>query len=134
MRTHHGHEMPTCGKAEHANFVRINLPFPRVKAHQPYRPLRILERQRRSRIDVTPALLVPGRPGIRYAVLQQHARDPFGGQPVTDLRAFEIDGQNLIAAAGEYDHRSAGVLPLWRIDGQRGPRDVAHVNPWLSGD
>ncbi len=33
-------------------------------------------------------------PSPRHAVLQQHARDPLRRQPVTDLRAFEIDRQN----------------------------------------
>src|SRR5438034_8078240 len=69
------------------------------------------------------------RPGIRDAILQQHARDPLGCQPVTDLRAFEVDGQDRIAAAGKHDDRSAGVLPLRRVDRHRGPRNVAYVSP-----
>ena len=61
----------------------------------------------------------------RHAVLQQHTRDPLGGEPVTDLRAFQIDGQNLIAPARKHDDCCASILSLRRIDRHRGPRDGA---------
>src|SRR6266480_2574733 len=134
MRADRCHEMPARGKPENSNLVRIDMPVSGVKADESYRPLRIFQRRLWFRIDVALAAGIPRRTGTRHAVLQQHTRDPLGRQPVADFGAFEIDRENLITAAGEHDDRSAGVFAVWRIDRQRGSRNVAHVNPWFAGD
>src|ERR1017187_3605988 len=47
--------------------------------------------------------------------------DPLGRQPITDLRAFKIDGQTLIAPTREDDDRRAGILSFWRVNRHRRP-------------
>jgi hypothetical protein len=71
---------------------------------------------------------------VVHEVFQQHTRDPFRRQPVTDFRAFKIDGKNLIAPAGKHYHRSAGILSLRRVDCHRRPRYVLHLNPRPAGN
>ncbi len=70
----------------------------------------------------------------RHAVFQQHARDSPGRQPITDFRAFKIDGQNVVASAGEHDDRNARVVAPWRIDRHRGLRDAVDIDPRLAGN
>jgi hypothetical protein len=81
-----------------------------VKADQPHCSLRIFERHRGFRFYLTAS--IPMHPRVRNAVLQEHTRDPLRRQPVTDLRAFEIDRQDVIATARKYDYRSANILPF----------------------
>src|ERR1019366_224085 len=58
---------------------------------------------------------MPDGPFVRgHAVLQQHAGDTDGIEPLADFRAFEVERQDTIAAAGEDDDRGAGVLPVCR--------------------
>ena len=65
------------------------------------------------------------RAGAGDAVLHQHAGDAGGVEPVADFGAFEIDGEDVIAAAGKDDDRRAGIRGLRRIDGECWHRDVA---------
>ena len=71
----------------------------------------------------------------RHAVFQQHAGDADGIQPLADFGAFEIEGQDTVAAAGRDDDRCAGVLPGWRrkdLDGGIG--DAADPRDAFAGD
>ena len=70
----------------------------------------------------------------RHTVFQQHCRDAPGGEPVADFRAFQIDGEKPIAAAGKHHHRRAGIGSLRREPRHRRLRDVVHVDPRLAGD
>src|SRR6185312_9088581 len=54
-------------------------------------------------------------------------------QPVTGFRAFKIDGQNVIAPAGEHDDGSARVASLRGVDGHRRLRDFADIDPRPAG-
>ena len=124
--------MSAGGESEHADLVRIDVPLGGVQAHESHRPLRILQRRLRLRVDATVAVPLPRRPRARHAVLQQHARDAVRRQPVADLGALEIDREDLIAAAGKDDDRGAGVLPRRRIHRERRTRDVLDVGPRLA--
>src|SRR5262245_58211842 len=121
--------MAARGEPEHTDLVGIDVPLGRMNAYEPKRPLRVFKRHGGSSPGVTTAGLVPVRPGIRHAILQHHAGDPPGHEPVTRLCSLEVDGQKLIAAAGKHDHRNARILSAGRIDRQRGTRDVAYLEP-----
>jgi hypothetical protein len=44
------------------------------------------------------------------AVFQSHSGNPLGRQPVTDLRAFKIDGKNPVATTWKHDYRGISTL------------------------
>src|SRR5882724_3035698 len=129
MRADIRYQVPACRKSQHANLVRIDVPLRRVQAHQPYCPLRILQRRGCFWLQLAPALFIPARPRIRHTILQQHARNPLRHQPVAHLRSFQIDGQFLRAAARKHHHCNSRILSARRINRHRRPRHVAHGNP-----
>ena len=58
-----------------------------------------------------------------------------GGEPVTDFGAFEVDGEDLVAAAREDDDGGAGVVcGGWGVDGEGGVGDGVDVGPGAAGD
>jgi len=124
--------MPARRKPEHSNLVRIDVPLRGMKAHQPHRPLRIFQCNRRFRIR--PRFRIQLRRVTRHTVLQQHTSDPLGRQPITDFRAFKIDGQNLIAPTRKHHYRNTRILSRRRIDRHRRPRDVAYISPRPASD
>src|SRR5208337_2922658 len=79
------------GEAQDTNAVRVNMPLRSVRAHDAQRALGILERSTRFRIGAR----------IGYAVLEQHARDTRGVEPLAHFRAFQVDGQDAVAASGK---------------------------------
>src|ERR1035438_1230505 len=87
-----GDEMAAGGEAEDADLVRVDVPLGGVEADQADGALRVFQRDGRLRIGAP--VRVRARRG--YAVLQQHTGDAARYQPVADLGAFEIDGENLI--------------------------------------
>src|SRR5437762_6250142 len=94
-------------KPEHADLVGIDVQLGGVISNQAHRSLRILESQGRRCAIVGPALAVPVIWKTRYAIPQQHAGDSLRHQPVTDFRAFSLDGQSFEPAAGKYDRRDS---------------------------
>ena len=124
MGAESGGEMCSGRKAEDADPVRIDVPFRGMLAHDAKGALRVLQGG--------------GRFGIRacvgHAIFYEDAGDADGVEPVADLGAFEIDGEDLIASAGKDHHGSAGVLLGWRIEGERGAGDVAEAKDRTSGD
>lgn len=92
VRAYRGDHMPARRHAEDADLVRIDMPLRGMEAHKIHCPLGIFQRR--------PTLAIRPRSYARHAILRQHARDASGCQPVTDFRAFKIDRQNVIAAAG----------------------------------
>jgi hypothetical protein len=101
--------------------------FRGMEADQPHRPLGILERHRGLRIDL--ARPIPLRSRVRNAVLQQYACDPLCRQPITDLGALKIDGQDVIAPTWKHDDCNTGIPSLGRIDRYRRSRDVRNREP-----
>ena len=122
MRADGGDEVSAGGKTDHADLVRIDMPLRGMLANKPQRALRVLQRCLHFR--VVAMTVDQGGTGVGHAVLQQHAGDAARGQPVADLRAFEVHGQDLVAAAGEHHHGHAGVVALGRVHGHRRPADV----------
>src|SRR5271170_7350561 len=90
-------KMRSGGEAKNAHSLGIDMPLGCVSADDADCALRIL--QCRGRLGV--------RSGIGHAIFDQNAIDARGVEPVTDLRAFEIDGENLIAASRKYDNANA---------------------------
>src|ERR1041384_194150 len=82
-------EMAAGGEAEHADLVRIDVPFGGMEANQAQRSLRVLQGRRCLGIDVALALRIPVMAGVRNTIFQQYAGDSSGDQPVADLGAFE---------------------------------------------
>ena len=87
IRADRRHEVPACGKAEHSDFVRIDVPLRGVEPHQPHGSLRIFQSHWRFWIRARSRRQVLAG----YAIFQQHTRNPLGRQPVADLCALEID-------------------------------------------
>ena len=71
---------------------------------------------------------------IRDAIFQQHGGDALGIEPVADFGAFEIDGEDLVPAAGKDNDGDAGVFLLRRVDGHGGFGDVVNKVEWFTGD
>ena len=67
------------------------MPLGGMKSHQAHRSLRVLESRGTASIRA--------HLGARHPVLEQHTGDPPRRQPVADLGAFEVDGQDVIASA-----------------------------------
>ncbi len=112
------------GESEDAGTVRINMPLCGLGAHDSKSALGILKRGRRLGI----------RPGIGYAVFQEHASDARGVEPVADLGAFEVDGKNSVRASGKHHHSGASVLALRRVEGECRRRNVSDANDQLAGN
>ena len=77
-----------------------------------------------------------GRPllarALRHAIFQQPAGNANGVEPCADLRAFKVDGQDVIAPAGADQDGRAGVLVRrWTEQSEGGFGDVAQAhNPF----
>ena len=97
-------EVGSGGEAEDADAVGIDLPFSGVGADQAYGALRVVEGC--GGFGHVGA-------GVGDAVLEQDAGDAFGVEPVADFSAFEVDGENVVSAAGEDDYGCAGAGGLW---------------------
>ena len=100
------------------------MPLRGVRTHNTERALRVLKRGRGFGI----------RPGVRHAVLEQDARDAHRIEPVAHFRAFQIDRQNAVAAAGKYHDGRARVLAGRRVKSQRRRGNIAKTNERLAGD
>ncbi len=72
--------------------------------------------------------------GVRDAVLEQDAVDADGVEPVADFGAFEVDGEDGVASAGEDDDRRAGVRASGGVECDGGCGDVAEADERLAGD
>ena len=70
--------MATGGKPDHTDALRIYAKFFCAMAHQTERTLDILQR---------PILL------LRHPILEQHAGDADGVQPLADLSAFQLQAR-----------------------------------------
>src|SRR6185295_7605505 len=110
-----------------ADSVWIDLQLGGMEPQQSHRALSVLQRWLRLRVDATVAVALPRRPRVRHAILEQHAGDAVRREPVTDLRALEVDREDLIAAARKDDDRRARVVPFRRINRVGRPRDVLDV-------
>ncbi len=130
VHAHGCDEVPARGEAKHADLARIDVPLGGTGSHESHRPLRIL--QGHPGLRVRAGFWI--RTHIRHPVLHHHARDASGSQPVADLGALEIHGQDLISTTRENDDCGARVLALCRIDGHGRPRDVPLVRVRPPGD
>ncbi len=112
------------GEAENADAIRVDVPFGCVLTDHAERTLRIL--QSRGRFWI--------RAGVGDAVLHQHAGYLDGVEPVADLCAFEIDGENLVSAAGKNNDSGSLCGAFWRVNRQRRVGDVAEANQRTARD
>lgn len=121
-----GNEMAAGGEADDADFVAGDAPVGSLGAYERDGALSVFERQ--------------GRFAVRFflviwdAIFQEHSGNAFGVEPVTNLGAFEIDGEDLIAAAGKDDDSGAGVFVAFRrVDGHGRHGDVVNNVHGLAG-
>ena len=132
-------------EADHADAVRIDVPFRRAAADQGKGGAGVLE----LRSDRRRHRLGSGRPGrpsgsagehllhglfeaghvcrrLHEPVLQHECRDPLGGERLGDVRSFILHGKGAEAPAGRHHHCGPGrVGRIRQIGSQRGDRDVA---------
>jgi hypothetical protein len=118
------HQITARRKSEHAHLVRIDMPLGGVQAYQPQRSLRIFQRRHGRGQIVRTTIALPDVRHTWHAILQQYAGDATRRQPVAHLAAFEVDRQNLKAAARNHHDRRSGVLALRRVHRHRGARDI----------
>ena len=111
-------------EAEHADSLGIDVPFDGVLANYAHGALSVLEG----------GVGFGVRAGAGDAILHEHAGDSGGVEPVADLGAFEIDGEDVVAASGKDDDGRSGVGRFGRIDGEGRYGDVAEPDEWLAGD
>lgn len=116
--------MSAGGEAQNTDAVRIDVEIGAVRADDGKGSLRVLKG------DVGPGV----GSGIGDAVLEQKTGDVSGVEPLADLRAFEIDCENAVAATGEDDDGSAGRVQYGLVDGESGGGDVAQANDGAAGD
>lgn len=129
-----GDEVAAGGKAEHADFVRINMPFGGVVPNEAEGALRIFQSGRRDGFEMFVEAGDIMRAGSGHAVFQQHGRDAAGGEPIADFRAFEVDGQNGVAAAWKDNDGDTDVRTLGRIDRHGRLGHVLHGGPGFAAD
>src|SRR5580658_340802 len=124
VRAESGGKVGSSREAKHADAMRIDLPLGRTGAHDAEGTLGVL--QRRGGLGV--------RPRVGHAILQQEASDPNGVQPIAYFRAFEVNSENVVGAAGKNNDGSAGVPALGRVNRQGRVRYIAQTNYRLASD
>jgi hypothetical protein len=72
-------------------------------------------------------------PGTRYLTRMQVMPLEFV-EPVADFCAFEVDGEDVVAAAGKDDYGCAGVFALGCVEGEVWGGDVAEADYGFAGD
>src|SRR5712672_2865217 len=118
MSAEGGGQVGSCGEAEDADAMRVDVPFGGVLANYAERALGILESRGGFGI----------RAGVGDAILQKDAGDADGGEPVADFGAFEVDSQDAVAAAGKDDYGGAGVLCGGCVQSNGGRGDIAEAD------
>ncbi len=98
-----GGEVSAGGEAEDADALGIDVPFGGVLADDAHGALGVLQGGVGFGIGA----------GAGDAVLHEHAGDAGGVEPVADLGAFEIDGEDVVAASGKDDDRLRRCLASW---------------------
>ena len=78
--------------------------FGNLPIHFEHRSLRVLKRD--EAVSIRACSLT------RNTILEQHTGDSAGREPVTCFAAFQIHGDDGVAAAGKDDDGSAGVVGL----------------------
>jgi hypothetical protein len=68
------------------------------------------------------------------AVFEQDAVDAGRGEPVADFGALEIDGEDVVTAAGKNHDCRAGVVAGGLVEGEGGRGHVAEADEGLAGD
>ena len=101
-----GSEMRSCGEAEDADAIRIDVPFDRMRANNAEGALGVLESCRGFWIGS----------GVGNAIFNENAGDTGGGQPIADFRALEVDGEDAIGSSRENDDGCAGAFIFRRIE------------------
>ena len=124
MRAECGGEMRSGGKAKDADAIGIDVPLGGVRADEADGALCVLESGGGFRIGA----------GVRDAIFENDAGDAAGGEPVADFGAFEVDGEDVVAAAGKNDDCGAGGFGGGLIERERGGGDVAETDERFAGD
>ena len=112
------------GEAEDADAIGIDVPFGGVRTDEADGALRVLEGGGGFWI----------RAGIGHAIFENNAGNAAGGEPVADFGAFEIDGEDVVAAAGEDDDCSAGGFGGGLIERDCWRGDIAETDERFAGD
>ena len=120
-----GDQMAARREAEHADLARIDMQGLGPIAQDRQRALGVLQRHRHRRLFLAPAFVVPVRPAVGHSVFQHDAGHALGRRPIADLGAFQVDGQDLIAATRENHDGGARIASLGRIDRIGRARDIA---------
>lgn len=126
-----GGEVTSCGEAEDADALGVDVPLGRVSTDDAEGALCILEGGIGFGIGASAGVL-----GISAgdAVFDEDAGNAGFVEPVADFGAFEIDGQDAVAPAGEDYDCGAGGFAFRRVENQRGHGDIAEPDERLAGD
>ncbi len=127
MRADIGDQVAAGRKAQDADLVRIDVQGPGLMTQDRDRALGVLQRHGHGWRFLAVAGVVIVRSAVRHAVFQHDAGHPPGRRPIADLGAFQVDGQDLVAAPREHDHRRPRIAPLGRVDREGRPGDVVHL-------
>ena len=117
-------EVPASGEAQNADSVGVDVPLGRMRTDEAESPLRILEGGRGLGIGA----------GIRHPVFEQSASDAGGVKPIADLRALEIDRQDVITASGKNHDCGAGILTFRRVERESWHGNIAKTDERFAGD
>ncbi len=104
--------------------LRIDVPLGGMGADEADGALRVLESGGRFWIWA----------GVGDAIFEDDAGDAAGGKPVADFGAFEVDREDVVAAAGEDDDRGAGGFCGGLVESDRGIGDIAETDERFAGD
>lgn len=125
-----GDEMAAGGEAEDADLMRIQIKLGGVEADEGDGALGVFKGLGRGGVGA-------GFWELRFAgdaVLDEDAGDAAGSEPVADLSAFEINGEDLVAAAGEDEDGGVRGVMGRRVDGVGGDGDGVDEDPGAAGD
>jgi len=110
VRAERGSQVCSSGETERADTFWIDAPFCCVLADEAEGALRILQGSGGFGVGA----------GAGHAVFEQNAVDAGGIEPVADLGAFKIDGQNVVTAAGKDHDGRAGAVAGCLVEGEGG--------------
>ncbi len=121
-------EVGAGGEAHDADVGWVDVPVGGVGAGEAHGLLRVFE------IVGVGGIVAGLACGLGDAIFDEDAGDADGVEPMAGVGAFAVGYDDAVAAAGEDEDRSAGVLAMRRIDGERGDGDVGEAGDAMSAD
>ena len=117
-------EQPPGRSTPRADALRVELPIGGVGTHEADGALGVLERGAGFRVGT----------GVWDAVFEQRAGDAGAREPVADLGAFEVHGEDVVAAAGKDDDGCTCVFAHGLVERESRGGDGAEAYEWVAGN